>query len=174
VSDIANPTQNVTLFGGDNPATTEAITATTDGAKKRLDVNAKLEDSDLTFQLQAFTPVINFNSGATALAASPTWTTLLSITDAGKLDFVAIAGSLSTYRVRLTVDSVVIFNMAMSDLTAIGLDSSNAILWAETAAKNFRYRPNEAVDFQTNFLVEAQLTAGSPNVAWLVQHRVVA
>jgi len=171
MADLADRTDNVSLTNDD---ASKVVTVTTDGAKERLDVNAKLEDSDLTFQLQAFSPVINFNAGSTALAASPTWTTLLSITDQGKIDFIAIAGSLSTYRVRLTVDSVVIFNVTMSELAAIGLDSSSAPIWAETASKNFRYKPNEAVDFNTSFLVEAQLTAGVPSVSWLVHHRVVS
>jgi hypothetical protein len=166
MADLSDRTDNVSIG---NDANTKIVTVSTDGAKERLDVAATIEGS---FQLEAFTPVINFSSAATALATSPTWTSLLSVTDAGKLDFIAIAGSLSGYRVRLTVDAVVIFNLAMSDLSAIGLDSSNAIVWAEVAAKNFRYRPNEGVDFETSFLVEAQLISGSPTVSWLVQHRV--
>lgn len=40
MADIVNPTQNVTVFGGDNPAIAKAITSTTVGTHERLDVDA--------------------------------------------------------------------------------------------------------------------------------------
>jgi hypothetical protein len=167
MSDINDLTMNVNICSDND---TKKVTVTTDGAKERLDVAATVEGS---FQLEAFTPVVNFSSASTALATSPTWTSILSVTDTGKLDFIAIAGSTSTYRVRLTLDSVIIFNVTMSDLSTVGLsNATNVPMWAETADKNFRYRPSEGVDFVTSFLVEAQLVSGSPTVSWMIHHRI--
>lgn len=127
--------------------------------------------SSLSFQLAANTPIFNFDSAGTAITTS--WTTLLNVTSkAGKLDFVACAAGTSNYQIRLTIDSIVIFTIAMSDLNNIGLaNATNVEIWAETANKNFRYHPNAPVDFTDNVKVEAATTTGSDTLKWITIHR---
>lgn len=171
MADLNDEIPNVNLYdAAGNPIHVEDISG-----DKYLGVKAIL-DQDTSFQLQPFVPKVHFNSTPASLATSPSWTTLLSVSGVrGKLSHIAIAGSTSTYRVRLTVDTVEVFSIAMSDLSAIGLSNAvNVVMWAETADKNFRYTPREAVDFTDSFLVEAQLVSGSPTVTRLITYRTEA
>lgn len=170
MAEINDATQNVTLYDeSGNP-----VNVILDGGIYRLAVEAKLVDSDLTFQLQAFVPVVNTSIANLALTAS--YQTLLEVTTTqGKLDFIAIAGSGSTYQVKLTIDGTMIFELPMSTLSTIGLsNATNVPMWAETADKNFRYHPRDPVDFTTGFKLEAKLISGSPTINWLIAHRAVA
>jgi len=158
-----------------NDAGNKKVTVTTDASKERLDVDAKLSASDLTFQLSAFTPKLDFDSTGISLNTS-TWDTLIDITSTeGKIDFiVASSPTSSNYRVRLTVDSVEIFDLAMSDLSSLGLsNATNTEIWAETADKNLRYRPNIPVDFTTGFKFEAKATSATPTLRHLIMHREI-
>ena len=165
MADTNDLTQNVTLF--DN-AKSKNVTVVTDGATERLAVDTG------AFQLQPFAPVVDFDSTGVSLNTS-TFTTILNVTSTeGKLDFIGMAGASSSYRVRLTVDAAEVFDLAMSDLNAIGLSNAiNVPIWAETALKNFRYHPNIEVDFTDSMLVEAQAITGTPNLKHLITYRTL-
>jgi len=165
MADDANVTDNFTIWSEDGA---KAVTVTTDGAKERLDVTL---GTTAEFQLRAWVPLIDFDATGVSLNTS-TWDTLLTITGEGKLDFIACVGGSSLYRVRVTVDGTEAFDIAMSDLNAIGLaNATNVPMWAETANKNFRYHPQTEVDFQTSLLVEAKSTSATPNLKHLITYR---
>lgn len=153
---------------------TDGITKAEVNTNNRLLVEAQLAagGDNPIFVLQPFTPYVEIDSTGVALNTS-TWNTILNITDTGgKLDFIGIAGTLSTYEIRLTVDSVVIFTLSMADLSAIGLsNATNVEMWAETADKNFRYHPNVPVDFTDNLKIEVRATTGTPIVKYLIHYR---
>ena len=154
-----------------SPDGTKDVTVTTDGSKERLDVSL---GADNEFQLQAFTPVVTFDSAGVALTTS--WSTLLDYSaTGGKLDFIACSVGSSNYKVRLTIDGVEIFDIKMSDLNTIGLTNAvNVNIWAETALKNFRYRPLISVDFNTSLKIEAAMTTGTGTLFYLINYRIEA
>ena len=153
-----------------NESTDAAVTTTTDGAKERLDVAAKIVGG--SFSLSAFAPETDFSVSGTALNTS-TDTTLYTQTDVGKVDFIVVVGSNSNYEVVLEVDAVEVFRVKMSELATLGLsNATNVAMWAETANKNFRYHPNEGVDHLTNWTLKAKATGNpTPTVNWLTNHR---
>lgn len=151
------------------PDALKPITSTVDGAKRRFDVTL---GESFSFQLQAFAPVTDFDStGVTITSAG--WTTLLTVPSSkGKLDFIACVGGSSGYRVRLTVDGTECYDLAMTDLNAIGLsNATNVPIWAETANKNFRYNPSEPVDFVSSVLIEAQAIGSDVLLKYLITYR---
>lgn len=127
-----------------------------------------------TFSLQPFTPVITYDSTGTALTTS--WTTIVNYSGtSGSLDFIAVSLGTSNYKVRLTVDGSEVYDIAMSDLNTIGLvNAVNVNIWAETALKNFRYRPLTPVDFTTSLKIEIAMTTGTGTAYWLVNYRVLS
>jgi len=149
------------------------VTVTTDDGKERLDVSAKIVGG--SFSLGIFIPMLNFSTANTALNTS-TDTSLLSITAAGKIDFIGIAGSNSNYEIILKVDGTEVFRLPATTIgSTLGLTGATGLqlpIWMETANKNFRYHPNEAVDFSTSFEVLAKAT-GTPTgtVNFLINHR---
>lgn len=166
MADIDNPTNDITIW---NDAKTKAVTITTDGIYERLDVSL---GSSLSFSLAAFTPKTSVDATGVSLDLV-TWSTLLDVTStSGKLNFIACAGSTSNYRIRLTVDSNIVYNVSMSDLNNIGLaNATNVEIWAETANKNFRYHPKTPVDFTTSLKVEALSTSSSPTLTSYISYR---
>jgi hypothetical protein len=126
------------------------------------------------FSIQPFTPKVVFDS--TGIALTTAWTELINETGiAGKFDFLACSTGTSNYKIRFTVDSVVVFEIAMSDLNAIGLTNAvNINIWAETALKNFRYRPLNSVDFTDNMKFEAAMTTGTGTLYYLATYRLRA
>ena len=147
------------------------VTVSTDGAKERLDVDAQISGG--AFQIQPFTPVVDFDS--TGIALTTAWTTLVTETGEGKLDFIACSVGSSNYKVRLTIDTNVIFDISMADLNAIGLTNAvNINIWAETALKNFRYRPFNSVDYVMDMKIEAAMTAGTGTLYYLITHRTLS
>jgi hypothetical protein len=166
-----DPTLNVALW---NDAENKTATFTTDGAKERLDVAASIEGG--SFQLQPFTPNFDFSVAGTSLNTSTDTSLFLETGHAGKIDFISIAGSLSTWEVVIKVDAVEILRITMAELgSSLGLsNATNVPLWVETANKNFRFSPDEGVDFTDSFEVLAKATTGSPTVNWLVNHRDAA
>ena len=147
------------------------VTVTTDGSKERLDVSL---GSELSFQLQAFTPVFDFSVAGIATNASTDTSLHSESGHAGKIDFIAVVGSNSNFEIILKIDTVEILRIPMSNLGSdLGLsNATNVPLWVETANKNFRYSPDEGVDFTTGFelLVKATSTP-LPTINWLVNHR---
>jgi len=124
------------------------------------------------FQLQPFVPYTVFDSTGVNVT-SGAWVTLLSLTtQQGKLDFIACVAGGSGYRVRMTVDAIVAFNIAMSDLGSIGLsNATNVPIWVETAGKNFRYHPKTEVDFTDSLLIEVQATGSDVTISSLINYR---
>jgi len=169
---MADNTDNTIDVNIWNDARTKAVTVTTDGASERLDVDATIVGG--SFQLQEFVPVVTIDSTGVSLSTGA-WNTLLNVTSTeGKLDFIGCAGASSSYRIRVTMDAVVIFDVSMSDLNAIGLSNDvNVPMRSETALKNFRYRPLEGVDFTSSLLVEAQATSATPTLTSLITYRKV-
>ncbi len=138
----------------------------------RLAVDALLTGGN--FQLVPFTPAFDFSVASTALNTS-TDTTLLTITDTGKIDFVAVVGSNSNFEIVLVIDTIEVIRITMSELGAsLGLsNATNVPLWVETANKNFRYSPKQGVDFTSSFVLKAKATTTpTPTVNWLVNHRL--
>ena len=71
-----------------------------------------------------------------------------------------------------TFDCIVSFNIAMSDLSSLGLsNATNVPMWVETAGKNFRYHPQTEVDFTDSILVEVQATGSNVTIASLINYR---
>ena len=97
---------------------------------------------------------------------------LSQTSETGKLDFIAVVGGSSGYKIRLTVDTVEVFDISMTDLGTLGLSNAiNVPIWAETANKNFRYNPSEPVDYTDSMLIEAQATGSNVTINYLIQHR---
>lgn len=170
MADINNKADDITIW---NDTMTKNVSVITDGSIERLAVDSNITGGN--FNLQPFPPKVNFDStGITITSAA--WSTLLNVTGTeGKLDFVGCAGSQATYQIRLTVDSTVIFTIAMTDLSAIGLSNAvNVEMWAETADKNFRLHPNVPIDFTDNLKVEAKATGADVTLKYITHHREVA
>lgn len=144
-------------------------------ASKRLLVDAQLSTGGESpiFTLQPFIPKVHFDAVGEALNTS-TYVVLWQVSGvAGKLDFIAAASGASTYKIKLTIDGSVVYDVAMSELSAIGLSNApNVEMWVETADKNFRYHPNLPVDFTDSMKVEAIATAaGTQIVKHLIMYR---
>ncbi len=168
MADISDKTANVSIT---NNAETKTVTVTTDGAKERLDVN-----TEGTVSLVAVTPKFDYSVAGTALNNS-TYVTLKEITSTvGKLAFITVIGTNSTWDIRLSVDGVIILTIAMADLGSIlNLSSSNVTtvpIFTTVANKSFIYNPSEHVDFTTGFKVEAIKTGGpATSVDWFIAWR---
>ena len=163
-------TDNVSIANSDNSKIVDIITDVND--KERLAVQAIIEGG--SFQLSPFTPVFDFSVAGISLNTS-TDTSLLLITDEGKIDFIAIASSSANFEAVIKIDGTEVLRIKMSELGSdIGLsNATNVPLWVETANKNFRYSPDEGVDFTTSFEILAKALTGTPTVNWLVNHRVI-
>jgi len=166
-----DPTKNVAIWNDDESKT---VTVTTDGAKERLDVSASIVGG--TFNLGAFIPDIDFETATPVALNTSTDTSLKSETGhAGKLDFIGIQGNISTYEVILKVDGIEVFRLTMSEvgstLDLTGTTGLQVPMWTETANKNFRYHPNEGLDFTDSFEILAKAVSGNPSVTWIVTHR---
>ena len=173
MADITNTTGNVTVFGGDNPAFSKAVTSTTDGAKERLDCNVDgaevivtADESPTKFQLKT-----SYDATGTALNTS-TDTELFTYSGAGVIDLIAVNSlTTSNWEIIIDIDGTERLRIAMSDLgTTLGLTNSDYDIVAETANKQFRYRPAQ-IGFTTSFTVSAKATVGTPTVYYMVVYR---
>lgn len=106
-----------------------------------------------------FQPKVETNVAGVLLNTS-TDTLLKSFTGRGKLVFIAVAGSNSNYEIAIEIDGVEEVRVTMANIgTDLGLsNATNVPIWVETANKNFRFHPNEAVGFTTSFKVSAKAT----------------
>jgi hypothetical protein len=170
MSDTNDRTQNVTLW---DALKNKAVSVITDGLLERLAVDANITGGN--FHLQPFAPKMDFDTTG-VVTNTTTWDTLVDVTATeGKLDFVALSAGSSNYEVRLTIDAVVVYTIAMADLSAIGLsNATNVEIWAETADKNFRYHPEVPVDFTTSLKIEVRATVATPTVKHLIAWREVS
>ncbi len=171
MADISNPTQNVTLFGGDNPALAKAITSTTDGSKERLDVDSYAtivnNESPTRYQLKT-------DYDATGdLLTSAADVELFSYTGDGVIDLICVSNSVSSnYLVAIEIDGTERIRITMNDLGSnLALTSGTTSFWTETANKNFRYHPNSEVGFSTGFRVLARATGANTTVTHFVAYR---
>lgn len=169
MADLSDKTDDIAIW---DEGRTKAVSVITDGAVERLAVDSNITGGN--FYLQPFTPKVSFDSVGVAITTA--WTAILDITSKeGKLDQIACVVNSSVYQVRMTVDSVVIFTISMSDLSALGLSNGvNVEMWVETADKNFRYHPNAPVDFTDNLKVEVSMTSGSGTLKYVTHHREAA
>jgi len=167
MTDVNDLTQNVTLW--DN-AKAKNVSTVTDGAVERLAVDAVAvvtsDESATKFQLKS-----DYDAIGVALNTS-TDTSLFNFTGAGVIDLIAV-NSLTTanFEVTIKIDGTERIRITMADLgAALGLTNSDFDIVAETANKQFRYRPN-SIGFTTSFEVLAKATTASPNVRHLVLFR---
>jgi hypothetical protein len=140
----------------------------------RLAVDALLTGGN--FQLQPFLPDFHYSTADTALNTS-TDTILFEETAIGKIDFIAIAGSNSSFEVAIEIDGIEVLRISMSDLGSdLGLaNATNVPIWVETANKNFRYSPKQGVDFTSSFKLIGKATSTPvPTVNWLINDRIEA
>ena len=153
---------------------TDGATEASVTSSNRLQVTAQLESGgdNPIFTLQPFVPYLICNASGTTID-SATYTSLLSVSNTGgKLDFIAVGAGSSTYRVKLTIDSATVYDLSMLELNSIGLANAiNVEIWAETANKNFRHRPNIPLDFTDNMKVEIKATGATMTVYYLITHR---
>ena len=172
MADITNPTTNCTIFGGDNPALSAAVTSTTDGAKERLDCDVtgsvSITDDEAPTKLQLKT---DYDATGVSLNTS-TDTTLYTFSGSGVIDLIAITcATTANYEVTIKIDGTERLRISMSDLgTGLGLTDSSFDIAALVANKQFRYHPSQ-IGFTTSFTVLAKATIGTPTVTHMVMYR---
>ncbi len=172
MADITNPTANVTIFGGDNPALAKAITSTTVDTKERLDVDVTgsvsidYDESPTRYQLKT-----NYNATGTSVASSPD-TTLYTYTGAGVIDLVAVNCLTSAnWGIDIYIDGTSRLRITMSQVGSdLGLTNGAFDIVAETANKQFRWHPSQ-IGFTTNFTVKAYATGSTVTLNHLVMFR---
>ena len=169
MSDQNDLTTNVNIA---NDANTKSVTITTDGAKERLDVNVAgtvaidYDESPTKYKLKT-----NYNATGVSVASSPD-TTLYTFSGAGVIDLVAInCTTSSAWGVVISMDAVERLRINMNDLGSnLGLTNSDFVIVAETANKQFRWRP-EQIGFTTSFTVKAFATGATVSLNHLVMFR---
>ena len=168
MADINDRTQNVSLH---DEVSDSAVTTTVDGSKLRLDVNASAtitnNESPTKYQLKTDYDA----TGDTITSASDS--VLYSYTGDGVLTFVGVSyATTSNYEVTIEVDGTERIRIKMSDLgSALSLASGSTPVWTETANKNFRFRPFEAVGFSTGFRILAKATGANTTVTHIVMFK---
>ena len=173
MSDITNPTTNVSIYGGDNEADrSKAVTTTTDGAKERMDVDVTgsvsidYDESPTRYQLKS-----DYNTSGTSVASSPD-TTLYTFSGSGVIDLVSVNSTTSSaWGVDIIIDGTSRLRINMTDLGSnLGLTNSDFVIVAETANKQFRWRP-EQIGFTTSFTIKAFATGSTVTLNHLVMYR---
>ena len=151
----------------------DKVSVIQDGSLERLACN--MDGSEITisdsesatkYQLRS-----DYDAAGDTLNTS-TDTVLFSFSGAsGVLDFVACVGSNSSYEIAIEIDGTERLRISMSDLGSLGLsNATNVDVWAETANKNFRFRPTQ-VGFTTGFRILAKAKIGTPTVKHLALYR---
>ena len=161
---INNPTDNVTIFGGDNSA--KAVTSTTVGAKELLDVNASSDPTQ-------YSPEFDYDiTGDVVTSAADA--TLFTFSGAGVIDMIAVSSAVSSsWSIIVDIDGVEKFRISMTDLgSTLGLTgSAQDLIFAATANKQFRWLPKGAAGFTTSFSVKARATGADVTLYHLVNYR---
>lgn len=156
----------ITDAGGSN-----IVTTTTDGAKERLDVNVDgsvsidYDESPTKYQLKTHKDT----TGTTVTTAD---TTLYTFTGQGVIDLVAVnSATSSNWGVVINIDGVERLRISMSELGSdLGLTDSNFDIVAQTANKQFRWKPTQ-IGFATSFTIEAYATTGTQILPHLILFR---
>jgi hypothetical protein len=131
--------------------------------KKHLDVNAYVTGGNVSFRDNAST-YFSYSKTALAIAQTPTWTNIASISGNGWIDFVSLAFSGNTIEVRLTIDGVVQFLEVIADLASttlynLVLAGATAQPWSLgiTSGNQFIIQQMQ-IRFQTSFVIDARRT----------------
>ena len=156
-----------------NAGGTKVVDVVTDGAIERLAVDVNGENGVV---LEKFFPHIEYEADTPVVLSDITESTLFSVSDVGKLDFIAISGSRSDYVVILEVDAIEVMRISMSQLGSdLGLSAqAGAVLpiYTTTANKNFRMLFAEGADFSTSFAIKVIKTSvQAVEVTWLIKWR---
>jgi len=170
LSDIRNPTTNVSLYGGDNESDlSKAVTVTTVGAKTYLDIAATIVNNESPTRYQLKT-----DYDATGdLLTSAADVVLYSFTGNGVIDYVGVSNATtSNYLIAIEIDGTERIRINMSDLgSVLGMTSGSTPFWTETANKLFRYNPTSEVGFATSFRILARATGANTTVTHFVAYR---
>ena len=166
MADLNDLTQNVNIW---DDAKTKAVSVITDGLVERLAVDATIsaDESPTKYQIRQ-----DFDTGGTA-APNGVDTSLFLFSGTGLLDFVGISGSTASYTAIIKIDGVEQVRISMSDLGSLGLsNATNLPSWADTANKNYRFRPYIGSGFGTSFEVLAEGDGPpEPSVNWICIYR---
>ena len=164
MSDLNDYTQNVNIW---NDAKTKSVTVTTDGSKERLDVNAAIDydESPTKYQLKT-------HKDTTGTVVTTSDTTLFTFTGQGVIDLVACnSATSSNWGVVIIIDGVERLRLTMAELGSdLGLTDSNFDIVAQTANKQFRWKPTQ-IGFSTSFTVKAYATTGTQTLPHLILFR---
>jgi len=129
-------------------------------------VSIDYDESPTKYQLKT-----NYNTTGTSVASSPD-TTLYTYTGAGVIDLVAVNSTTSSsWGVDIEIDGTSRFRITMADLGSnLGLTNSDFVVVAETANKQFRWRP-EQIGFTTSFTIKAFATSTTVSLNHLIMYR---
>jgi len=147
------------------------ITSTTDGSKERLDVDVTgsvsidYDESPTKYQLKTA-------YDATGVSITTSDTQLYTFSGQGVIDLVSVNNNTtSNWGIVINIDGTERLRINMSDLgSTLGLTDSNFDVVAQTANKQFRWRPN-SIGFTTSFTIEAYATTGSTTVYYMILYR---
>jgi hypothetical protein len=162
-------TGDVTLYNEDG---SKAVSIITDGAVERLAVEVSgavsidYDESPTKYQLYT-----DYDATGVSVAASPD-TTLYTFTGSGVIDLVAITcATSSNWGVVIIIDGTERLRINMNDLGSnLGLTDSAFDVVAQTANKQFRWRPTQ-IGFTTSFTIKAFATGTAVTLAHLVMFR---
>jgi len=166
--DLNDLTTNVNIW---NDAKTKSVTVTTDGAHERLDVNVDgavsidYDESPTKYQLKT-----HKDTAGTTVTTSDT--TLFTFSGQGVIDLVAVNSvTSSNWGIVINIDGVERLRLTMSELGSdLGLTDSNFDIVAQTANKQFRWKPTQ-IGFSTSFTIEAYATTGTQTLPHLILFR---
>jgi len=166
MADLNDPTLNVNIANDDN---SKLVSVITDGAYERLavDANATIvnNESPTRYQLKS-----DIDTTGTSVTTSDT--TLYTYSGSGVIDLVAINNATSSnWGIVINIDGTERLRISMTDLgSTLGLTNSAYDVVAETANKQFRWRPSE-IGFTTSFTIEAYSTSGTQTLYHLILFR---
>lgn len=162
MADLNDATQNVAIH---DEAADQPVTTTVVGSKRFLDVNANSDPTQYTLET-------DYNTTGTVVTSASD-VTLFTTTGSGTIDFIAVTcGNSSGYEIIIEVDSSEKFRITMTDLgSTLGLTSDASPIRALNANKQFRYHPNEAKGYTTNFSVKAKATGSDVTLTHLIIYK---
>ena len=188
MADITDLTQNVSIH---DDTTDAAVTTTTDGAKQRLDMIAKIlgaGGSQISSTTIGGKELLDVNASADptqyhiegdinvtgTLVTSAADVTLFTTTTAGVIDFVAVNSAVSSgFEIALFIDGVEKLRTNMTDLgSTLGLTGgSGEPVWTQTANKQFRWNPQGNAGFTSSFAIKAKATGSNVTLTHLILYR---
>jgi len=169
MADLNDLTQNVNIW---DDAKSKAVSVITDGSTERLAVDVSgtvdidYDESPTKYQLKT-----DYDATGTSVASSPD-TTLYTYSGSGVIDLVAVNCLTSAnWGVDIIIDGTSRLRITMPDLgSQLGLTDSNFDVVAQTANKQFRWKPSQ-IGFTTNFTVKAYATGATVTLEHLILFR---